>query len=175
MGAFTSTALGFVLAFVLTGGCIAEQSPLQQPAAPTQERAAARLAQPSDNTRALKLLAQAQEALSQQDYERCANRFSAAAHASSADQTATCFYRAAQCAARAGDYQESGFHIQAAASAGYANLSRLRADPLLRPLQSGPRWMLIDDAVNKNQIDESPQEQELTLCQVEAAPYRQEH
>ncbi len=86
----------------------------------------------------------------EQDYSLCASRFAAAARVSSGEESATCWYRASQCAARAGDYKTSRFHLHSAASAGFASLHQLRSDPLLRPIRSDPRWPLVDDIVKQN-------------------------
>ena len=59
-------------------------------------------------------------------------------------------YDSARHAARRGDFQLAQFHLQAAASAGYADELAVRAEPLFRPLHSGPRWSLVLDLIRNN-------------------------
>jgi hypothetical protein len=158
MTARFSFLVALLLILAMLAGCEAERVSIIAPVVQGSESAART---PS----ALVLLEQALEASAKSDYPRCASRFAAAAKASQEDEAATCWYRASQCAARAGDYRLSRFHMQTAASAGFANLDRLRSDPLLRPMQSNPRWLLIDDAVSQNQIAHSTVQQESSLCQ----------
>lgn len=128
---------------------------------------------PASEQPLLHLMGQAHQALADRDFERCADRYAAAARVSRESRSASCWYRASQCAARAGDYITSRFHIEAAASAGLANLERLRGDPLLRPLHGGARWNLINDAVRANQLEDSGREPVLALCEAASEPVRQ--
>ncbi len=59
-------------------------------------------------------------------------------------------YEAARSAARAGDYRQSIFHLQAAASGGFAEIADVMSDPLFRPLRSGSHWQLVIDLIDAN-------------------------
>ena len=150
--------IALLLLLPLMTGCERERANLMGPEAPASRSTL------SGQSR-LSLLAAAEDAYQEQDYDLCASRLAAAARASSGEESATCWYRASQCAARAGDYKSSRFHIQSAASAGFANLHQLRSDPLLRPLRSDPRWPLVDDLVKENDLASSTQARSRALCQ----------
>lgn len=119
----------------------------------------------TDLSSLLSVLERAQQALAAGEYQACTASFAAAARLSSGDEAATCWYRAARCAARAGDFTTSSFHLQAAVSSGYSNLSQLRSDTLLRPLRSGTRWRMVEDFIRVNQREQGL-EQQHSLCQV---------
>lgn len=112
------------------------------------------------------------KALERGDFDDCAHHFAAAARISTGDQAANCWYRASQCAARASDFTKSSFYIESAVSSGYANSSQLRSDTLLEPLQSAPRWHLIEDGVyeNERERERSAPRQEISLCQIDESP-----
>lgn len=155
MRKITSYLIG-LLVLPLLVGCGQEPVRIGGPAMDT-------MAAPQQSKRVT--LAGAHDALSEQHYDLCASRFAAAARVSTGDESASCWYRASQCAARAGDYQTSRFHMQTAASAGFASLHELRADPLLRPLRSDSHWNLIDDLVKQNHLAVRSQKGALGHCE----------
>jgi hypothetical protein len=158
MSKILSSVLAVLLWIPLIASCEREPVGLIEAEVPTIRSQA-----PSQSK--LKSMAGAELALSEGHYDLCANRFAAAARASSGEESATCWYRASQCAARAGDYKTSQFHVQTAASSGFASLQTLRSDPLLRPLRSGAHWTLVDDLVKENHLARSVLEGAVTLCQ----------
>lgn len=103
------------------------------------------------------VLVQARFFQSTGEHEACAASFAAAAKiADSGERSSRRWYEAARCAARAGDFQQSIFHLQAAASRGFAGVLTVKQDPLFRPLHGGSRWQLVIDIINENDKALSP-------------------
>ncbi len=91
------------------------------------------------------------------NHQACAASFalSAKATVSTADSGQR-WYEASRCAARAGDYRQSIFHLHAAASGGFASADEVRSEPLFRPLHSGSRWRLTLDLIGANEESMPP-------------------
>lgn len=96
--------------------------------------------------------AQALKARDMGEHGECATSFAEAARlTSSTQESGLRWYEASRCAARAGDYRQSTFHLNAAASKGFTGLALIKSEPLFRPLHSGKRWLLLLDQVTANQ------------------------
>ncbi len=99
----------------------------------------------------------------------CADSYARSARAAVDASKSQRWYQASRCAARAGDFRQSIFHLQAAASGGFDALDQVLAEPLFRPLHSGSRWLLVVDLITENQ-KLSPRQPQPTRAPSEQGP-----
>ena len=85
------------------------------------------------------------------NHEACVVAYSTAASFGLKDDAGYYLYEASRCAARAGDFRSSLFHVYGAASSGFYKLADLQIEPDLRPLHASNRWQLVTDLVAENQ------------------------
>ena len=96
--------------------------------------------------------AKAAAAFEAKNFALCEAASTASARLDLASTKAASWHRAAQCAARRGDFRTGLFHLHAAASAGFDDYLFVLGDPLMRPLHSDARWTLVLDLIKANYL-----------------------
>lgn len=151
LGRSGTTFLVMTALLTLSAACEREPIPLQQPAPELSVEVE------SHHQAAAHYEGEALAYRSSGEHLACAESFAQSAKATTTDANMSArWYEAGRCAARAGDYRLSIFHLQAAASAGFHQLGALIGDPLFRPLYSGARWQLVVDLVAANDKTKPP-------------------
>ena len=136
--------LVMAMALALTWACEMERTPVQ----PTE--ASSEVAKQSSEA-ASRHEVQAVAYRDAGEHLACAETFARSARAETSEERSKRWYEASRCAARAGDYRQSIFHLQAAASSGFNKLTQVLDEPLFRPLHSGSRWLLVVDQITENE------------------------
>ncbi|HEX8538991.1 MAG TPA: hypothetical protein VF664_16090 [Cystobacter sp.] len=92
---------------------------------------------------ATELNQQARQAYNALDFPACAEQFRQAAESSPDDSRAEPFYRAAGCAALAGEHARALELLERSVQSGYAHLDHLRFNPELSSLHALPGWQKV--------------------------------
>lgn len=112
---------------------------------------------PQQAARAQELLSQAEKSYEATDFPACTDRFRQAAEASTdADSRSESFYRAARCAAMAGDASQGIALLKLALQSGYYDADTLQYDMELSSLHSAASWQEVVASAKVN-LAKAPQ------------------